>query len=422
MSLPPINLSPEAYLASFDQFGIHLGLERIQQLLNSLNNPHQRVPIIHVAGTNGKGSVCAFLLSILQGEGYRVGRYTSPHLRDWRERITINSEWISTQDLAIALAQVQQAINPELPPTQFEVITAAMWWYFATQKVDIAIIETGLGGRLDATNVCDRPLVSVITSIGLDHCQQLGSTLAAIASEKAGIIKPQCPVLIAENAPEAIASLQAKLLECNAPVTWVNAATRTDTGAIYQGFEYPLPLLGHHQLINSALAIAAIHSLRNQGWQISDDAIYKGMANTQWEGRLQWLKFKLHQKSCKILIDGAHNVAAAKYLRQFVDETFPHQRKLWIVGILNTKDQMGILSAILHPDDLCYPVPVPSASTTSPQELASMAAKILKTAPQVYQGLAMGLEAAFDNWRSPDVVILCGSLYLIGEFMQKYIN
>jgi dihydrofolate synthase/folylpolyglutamate synthase len=419
MSPKLTNQSPEEYLASFDKFGIHLGLERIQQLLKSLGNPHQQVPVIHIAGTNGKGSVCAFLLSILQAAGYRVGRYTSPHLLDWRERITINGEWISDRDLRSALAHVENAIATEFPPTQFEVITAAMWWYFAEQKVDIAIIETGLGGRLDATNVCDRPLVCAITSIGLDHCQQLGNTLSAIASEKAGIIKPKCPVVIAENHPDAIASLQAKVTACDAPVTWVSAAERTVTGAIWQGFEYPLNLLGNHQLINSAIAIAVIQSLRTQGWQISDDDMRTGMANTQWAGRLQWIKFNLNGKSCKILIDGAHNESSANYLRQFVDEAFPDQRKRWIIGILSTKDQLGILKALLHPDDLFFSVPVPNPATTSPQDLAKLATSILKSKPQSYPSLELGLEAAFDDMRSQDMVILCGSLYLVGEFLSQ---
>lgn len=416
MSPKPVNLSPEAYLDSFDKFGIHLGLERIQQLLDALGNPHQQIPVVHVAGTNGKGSVCAFLLSILQAAGYRVGRYTSPHLINWRERITINGEWISEQDLREALQQVDTAINPEFPPTQFEVITAAMWWYFAAQKVDLAILETGLGGRLDATNVCDRPLVSVITSIGLDHCQQLGNTLGAIASEKAGIIKPKCPVVIAENHAEAIAVLQAKVTECEAPVTWVSAAQPTATGAIYQGFEYPLPLLGKHQLINSAVAIATIQSLRNQGWEISEAAMRTGLANTQWSGRLQWIEFNLDGNSHKILIDGAHNVAAAEYLRQFVDEAFPHQRKRWVIGILNTKDQVGILKALLNSDDLLFPVPVPSAATTSPEDLSQMASSMLKVKSYPYASLNLGLAAAFEDQQN-DVVILCGSLYLVGEFL-----
>ena len=415
----PFPFNPEEYLATFDKFGIHLGLERIQQLLNSLGNPHKQVPIIHIAGTNGKGSVCAFLLSILQSAGYQVGRYTSPHLLDWRERITINGEWISNQDLLEALQRVQEAISPEFPPTQFEVITAAMWWYFAEKTVDIAIIETGLGGRLDATNVCDRPLVSAITSIGLDHCQQLGNTLAAIASEKAGIIKSKCPVVIAENDPEAIASLQAKVTERDALVTWVKSATKTATGAKYQGFEYSLPLLGQRQLMNSAVAIAVIHSLRNQGWQIRDDAIRLGMAKTEWAGRLQWIDFNLNGSSRKILIDGAHNVAAAEYLRQFVDETFPNQRKLWVVGILNTKDQAGILKALLYPDDLLFPVPVPNPATTAPEDLAAIATTILNTEPRCYGSLDLGLASAFNDMRSDDVVILCGSLYLVGEFLSS---
>ncbi len=442
--------SPEDFLASFDRFGICLGLERIQQLLNSLGNPHQQISIIHVAGTNGKGSVCAFLLSILQAAGYRVGRYTSPHLLNWRERITINGEWISVQDLRAALDQVNQAIAPDFPPTQFEVITAAMWWYFAQQKrlqnLDIAIIETGLGGRLDATNVCDRPLVCAITSISLDHCQQLGNTLAAIAAEKAGIIKPKCDVVIAENDPEAIAVFRAKVAESDSPVTWVRASDRAsnridnytnigNTEAIYQGFAYPLSLLGKHQLLNSAIAIAAVQSLKTQGWQISDEDLRAGLANTQWAGRLQWIEFNLNGNICKILIDGAHNVAAAKCLRQFVDENFPDQRKRWIIGILNTKDQSGILQALLHDDDLLFPVPVPNPATTSAQDLARLATPMIKNKPQAYDSLKSALEAAYSTSQvfspkagkqthtsldSDDIVILCGSLYLVGAYLAEY--
>ncbi len=446
--------SPEEFLESFDRFGICLGLERIQQLLDSLGNPHQQIPIVHVAGTNGKGSVCAFLLSILQAAGYRVGRYTSPHLLNWRERITINGEWISTQDLRAALDQVNQAIALDFLPTQFEVLTAAMWWHFAQQKklknLDIAIIETGLGGRLDATNVCDRPLVCAITSISLDHCQQLGNTLAAIAAEKAGIIKPKCDVVIAENAPEAIAVFRAKVAESESPVTWVSASDRAtdrinnypkgDAEAIYQGFDqgfaYSLPLLGKHQLLNSAIAIAAVQSLRSQGWQISDEALRAGLANTEWAGRLQWIEFNLNGNLCKILIDGAHNLGAAESLRQFVDENFPTQRKRWIIGILNTKDQSGILQALLHPDDLLFPVPVPNLATTSAQALARLAAPMIRTKPQAYSSLKSALEAAYSlpqvfppllageqppsASNSDDIVILCGSLYLVGAYLAEY--
>ena len=433
MSLKPVDLSPDAYLASFDKFGIHLGLERITDLLTRLGNPHIQVPIIHVAGTNGKGSVCAFLLSILQEAGYRVGRYTSPHLLDWRERISINGDWISEQDLSAALQAVDRAIAPDLPPTQFEVFTAAMWWYFAEQKrchnLDLAILETGLGGRLDATNVSDRPLVSVITAIGLDHCQQLGNTLGAIAAEKAGIIKPQCPVVVAANAAEAIATIQTKAQAYAAPITIVEPAQATPAGATYQGLNYALPLLGKHQLLNSALAIAAIQSLRNQGWQVSDRAICEGIAKTVWAGRLQWLEFKLHGETYKILIDGAHNVPAAEYLRQFMDETYPHQRRIWLIGILNTKDQTGILKALLHPDDLCITVPVTNSATTAPADLAKFADQFLNSPSIPCPDLSSGLAAAFTNKRSPDmrspmppIVVLCGSLYLVGEFIRSHIS
>ncbi|NER00301.1 MAG: bifunctional folylpolyglutamate synthase/dihydrofolate synthase, partial [Cyanothece sp. SIO2G6] len=184
-------------LQQFSQFGIKLGLESTRELLRCLGNPHLQVPMVHVAGTNGKGSVCAYLSSILTEAGYRVGRYTSPHLVDWTERICINGQAIAPATLLSILQYVAQVIRDRnLATTQFEMVTAAAWLYFAQQQVDIAVMEVGLGGRLDSTNVCDRPLASVITSISRDHWQQLGPTLGHIATEKAGILKPQCPAII----------------------------------------------------------------------------------------------------------------------------------------------------------------------------------------------------------------------------------
>ena len=191
-------------LQPFQHFGVHLGLERIVKLLANLGNPHHQVPIIHVAGTNGKGSVCAYLSSILTEAGYRTGRYTSPHLVDWTERICLNEQPISSEQLCQVLLQVQAAIDPEEEsPTQFEVITAAAWLYFAQQQVDVAVIEVGLGGRLDSTNVCSQPLVTIITSISLDHVETLGPTIADIAREKAGILKSGCPAVIGPLPPDA---------------------------------------------------------------------------------------------------------------------------------------------------------------------------------------------------------------------------
>ena len=196
--------SIDSFLKRFEHFGVELSLERIYQLLDNLGKPHLQVPIIHVAGTNGKGSVCAYLSSILKAAGYKVGRYTSPHLVDWTERICLNEEKIPSSILEQLLVEVETAIQPEQPsPTQFEVITAAAWLYFAQQQVDVAVVEVGLGGRLDATNVCHQPMVTVITSISWEHWQKLGPTLSHIAGEKAGILKPRCPAIVGVLPPEA---------------------------------------------------------------------------------------------------------------------------------------------------------------------------------------------------------------------------
>lgn len=308
-------------LQQFELFGVKLGLDSSYRLLANLGNPQQHVPIIHVAGSNGKGSVCAYLSAVLTAAGYRVGRYTSPHLVDWNERVCLNDQPIASPDLEHCLAQVIAAIQPTDPtPTQFEVITAAAWLYFAQQHVDIAVMEVGLGGRLDATNVCDRPLVSVITSISREHWQRLGSTLGQIAGEKAGILKPTCPAVIGELPPEAEAVVTQRVTELGCPAVWVKPAIETEhqgtRWADYQGIQYPLPLQGAIQLSNSAMAIAAVKILQAQGWQISADAIVTGMANTKWAGRLQWFTWQ----GRRILIDGAHNPASAEVLRQYVDQ------------------------------------------------------------------------------------------------------
>ncbi|MEB3336056.1 MAG: Mur ligase family protein, partial [Leptolyngbyaceae bacterium] len=220
-----MTVSIDAILNRFGHFGVDLSLERIQYLLADLGNPHQRVPILHVAGSNGKGSVCAYLSAVLTHAGFRVGRYTSPHLIDWWERIYLNEQPIAPEDLLQVLQTAEAAIRPDRPsPTQFELITAAAWLYFAQQQVDIAVIEVGLGGRLDATNVCDRPLVTVITSISREHWQKLGPTLADIARQKAGILKPGCPAVIGSLPPEANAAIAQRINELGCPVIYPEAA------------------------------------------------------------------------------------------------------------------------------------------------------------------------------------------------------
>ena len=226
----------DVILQSFQRFGIKLGLERIYKLLDNLGNPHLQVPVIHVAGTNGKGSVCAYLSAVLTEAGYRTGRYTSPHLVDWTERITLNEQPIPSNELHKLILQVKAAItSEEESPTQFEVITAAAWLYFAQQKADIAVVEVGLGGRLDATNVIAQPLVTIITSISREHWQQLGNTVGEIAFEKAGIIKAGCPVVVGQLPPDAEKVVLKRAQELNCPIFIPQPARQIDGGWVEGG-------------------------------------------------------------------------------------------------------------------------------------------------------------------------------------------
>ncbi len=428
-------------LQPFQRFGVHLGLDRILKLLANLGNPHHQVPVIHVAGTNGKGSVCAYLSSILTEAGYRTGRYTSPHLVDWTERICLNEQAIASETFCQLLLQVKAAINPnEESPTQFEVITAAAWLYFAQMKVDVAVIEVGLGGRLDATNVCSQPLVTIITSISREHWQQLGSTVAEIAREKAGILKPGCPAVVGILPADAEKVVRSRTLELQCPYIVPQPAHEISPGwAEYQQVEetrgqgdkgdkgenllvtnssnpklikYQLPLEGQIQLANSSLALAALEILQQKGWQISQEAIINGIAKTKWLGRMQWTTWRNH----KLLIDGAHNPAAAKALRAYVD-SLDIPKVNWVMGMLSTKEHAEIFQALLRPKDSLYLAPVPDHSSADTSELAKLAQEICPELSycQTYPDLFSALETAVSA--NNNLVILCGSLYLVGHFL-----
>jgi dihydrofolate synthase / folylpolyglutamate synthase len=409
-------------LQPFQHFGVNLGLSRIVNLLAKLGNPHHQVPIIHVAGTNGKGSVCAYLSAVLTEAGYKTGRYTSPHLIDWPERICINEQPIDSNKLGELILQIQAAINPEVEsPTQFEVITAAAWLYFAQQQVDIAIIEVGLGGRLDATNVCDNSLVTVITSISREHWQQLGPTVAHIAKEKAGILKPGRPVVLGSLPAEAEKVVKSRILELQCPTFTPQPSHQVNQNwAEYQKIEsletikYPLPLQGQIQLHNSALALAALEILQTQNWQISEQSIINGMGKTKWPGRMEWTTWK----NQKLLIDGAHNPASATVLRHYVD-SLNTKNITWVMGMLSTKDHKDIFQELLKPGDKLYLVPVPESNSADLVELTKLAKS---TCPKlnfcdIYTDVFSALDASFIS--TDTQVVLCGSLYLIGYFLSK---
>lgn len=428
-SSPSPSLDINSVIQPLQRFGVHLGLDRIVNLLANLGNPHHQVPVIHVAGTNGKGSVCAYLSSVLTEAGYRTGRYTSPHLVDWTERICLNEQPISSEELNQLLEKVQALIRPDdESATQFEVITAAAWLYFAQQQVDVAVVEVGLGGRLDATNVCLQPLVTLVTSISREHWQQLGPTIADIAREKAGILKPGCAVVVGPLPPEADKVVRSRALELQCPLFTPQPARQIAKGwAEYETIQnsklikYPLPLAGQIQLTNSALALAALEILQQQGWQISEEAIINGMAKTQWPGRMQWTTWKNH----KLLLDGAHNTAAAQVLRQYIDslDTVTRKPVNWVIGMFADKDHTDIFTALLRPGDRLYLVPIPVESWLGRSyadldylsNLAySLCAKLSDR--QIHPDLFTALEAATST--TDDLIVVCGSLYLVGDFLQ----
>ncbi|MEH1921491.1 bifunctional folylpolyglutamate synthase/dihydrofolate synthase [Nostoc sp.] len=432
----------DSVIQPLQRFGVHLGLDRIVNLLANLGNPHHQVPVIHVAGTNGKGSVCAYLSSVLTEAGYRTGRYTSPHLVDWTERICLNEQPISSEELSQLLEKVQTVIRPdEESATQFEIITAAAWLYFAQQQVDVAVVEVGLGGRLDATNVCLEPLVTIITSISREHWQQLGPTIADIAREKAGILKPGCPVVVGPLPPEADKVVRSRALELECPLFAPQPAHEIATGwaeyryeaegqrgrgaegeikeSAHHSIKYPLPLAGQIQLTNSALALAALEILQQQGWQISEEAIINGMAKTKWPGRMQWTTWKNH----KLLVDGAHNTAAAQVLRQYIDslDAVTHKPVNWIIGMFADKDHTDIFTALLRPGDRLFLVPIPvepfpGRTSADLDYLSNLAYNLCPELSdrQIHPDLFTALEAATTD----NLIVLCGSLYLVGDFLQ----
>ena len=357
-----------AWLYGLQRFGIKLGLENIRRLLDeccsgvcvkrqALAAATASTPkVIHVAGTNGKGSVCAMIDSICRAQGYRTGLFISPHLVTFRERIRVNGEMISEDAVADGLTMIRDLIadwNPHA--TFFEVTTALALKHFGDTKVDIAILETGLGGRLDATNAVQSD-VSVITPIGLDHEEWLGNTLAQIAGEKAGIIKPCVPVVSAPQRPEAEQVIRARAAECHSPVQFVNETYHAS----------PVALRGEFQKQNAAVAIAAI---RAANLDVKERAIVRGLAAIEWPARFQ----KWDERT---IIDGAHNPGAARILAQTWREVFGDQKATLVLAVLSDKDLRGICEALAPIADSVFLPRIRSERAAAPDELARIITSI----------------------------------------------
>ncbi len=391
------------FLYGLNLFGANFGLEPTRKLAALAGNPQDRLRFIHVAGTNGKGSTCAMLESIYRAAGLRVGLFTSPHLVSFRERIQVNRQCIPEAEVVRLVKEVRLA-NHDNAATLFEFTTVMALKYFAEQGCDLVIWETGLGGRLDATNIVI-PLASVITNIGLDHQQWLGDTLEKIAAEKAGIIKPGVPVLTAAAAPalEVIAALAGQK---NAPLTSLDP-----TQAATSSFLAQLPLLGDHQKTNAALAVATVEVLQPQ-IRVSPPDLRAGLASVSWPGRLQLIR---RPGGARVLLDGAHNLAGAQVLTRALQTFFSAEKRTFVLGILQDKDWQLICGQLAPLAGKIIAVPVASSRTTKPEELAEVCRAAHSSAQiMVAATLATGLAHTVGD----PFVVVTGSLYLVGEALE----
>ena len=387
-------------------FGANFGLENTRRLATLAGNPQEKLRFIHVTGTNGKGSTCAMLESIYRAAGLRVGLFTSPHLVSFRERIQVNRQLIPESNVVRLVGELRRA-NQGDETTLFEFATVMALIYFAEQKCDLVIWETGLGGRLDATNIVT-PLASVITNIAFDHQQWLGDTLEKIAAEKAGIIKPGVPLVTAAGAPEAITAIKKTAREKGAPLTIVTAKEIESrlAGTLAQ------PLLGEHQKQNAALALATVEVLQKQ-ISVSAENIRVGLEAVNWPGRLQLVQ---KPDGRKILLDGAHNVAGAEALRAALAKHFADVRPLLIFGALADKNWPAICRVLAPLAAKIFTVPVASGRTADARELA----KVFGSANPAAEAVAVeNLTAALNASKDEPFIIITGSLYLVGEALER---
>jgi dihydrofolate synthase / folylpolyglutamate synthase len=402
------------YLESLALLGVKFDLKRIAKVLAVFNDPQNQVPVIHIAGTNGKGSVCAFLASILQAAGKRVVLYTSPHLAEVTERIQIKRKDIDRAAFAGLITEVREVcdfLRVEL--TYFEILTAMAYIYFDREKVDIAIIETGMGGRLDATNVVKKPLVSVITNVDYDHTEYLGNTLKKIAREKAAIIKEHGITVTAAIQPEVLSVLKEQCREKKARLVRVDKSIRIPAG-------WQIGLKGLHQKINAACAVAVIKELQRQGFEISEKSVKQGLKKVFWPGRLEVFKLATRNSQlATVLLDGAHNPAGMSSLaRELEARKSGINKHILVFGVLKDKDYCRMVEIIAPLADQVILVRPVSERALSPQKIK----KLWPTDTEVLvaESIPQAIKRALRFAGKKDLVTVTGSLYTIGE-ARKYL-
>lgn len=397
-----------------------LGLERTQALLHALGDPQKKLRFIHVAGSNGKGSTCAMLAAILQQAGYRTGLYTSPYIQTFFERIRVNGDDIPEGELARITSRVRPiADSMEDHPSQFELVTAIAMEYFAAQRCDIVVLEVGMGGALDSTNVIDAPEVAVITNIGLEHTEYLGSTLEAIAETKGGIIKTGSSCVAYPSDPVVLETLYRLCRNRNVPLTVADTdairahddSLRGQTFSFHVWERLSFSLLGAHQLSNAAVALTVIETLRCRGWEVPDSAVYEGLRRTRWPARMEVL-----HSAPLFLLDGGHNPQCAEALARGIERYLPDQKVTFLLGVLTDKDSDTMLD-IVRPYGAAYICLTPNSPRALEAEaLARKFTRLGETAAAA-PDCATGIEMAL-SYGNP--VIAFGSLYLAGEIRTRF--
>ena len=413
------------YVESLQRYGCVPGLESIRELCAYLGNPQDSLKFVHIAGTNGKGSVLAYVSTVLTSAGYKVGRYISPAVMDYRERFQIDGKMISKQGFCKYLEPVKSAadrivLDGKPHPTPFEIETAVAFLYFLDKKCDIVVMETGMGGALDATNIIKSPLCAALTSISMDHMAQLGSTLKEIAAQKAGIIKEGSLVVSALQKPEAAKVIEkaAKNNNCNLYIADAKRATQTKYGLNRQRFSYgkyknlEITIPGKYQIDNAVIALEVIDALQAKGFPVPEAALREGLINTRWHGR-----FEIIGKNPLFIADGAHNEDGALKLAQSVSFYFTNKRIIYIMGVLGDKDYDKVIGATyMLAEQIITVTPPANPRALSGYELAQTV-KEYHNSVTVADSLIEAVELAYllAGKDKGTVIIAFGSLSFIGE-------
>jgi len=413
-----------AYIQSFRYKGSRPGLSRISELLTRLGDPQDQLHFIHVAGTNGKGSVCSMLASVLEKAGYKTGLFTSPYIYRLQEYFKVDGREIADDALNALVNEVRPHVDQMADkPTEFELITALVIYYFYKQDCRLVVLETGLGGRQDATNIIPAPLVAAITSIGLEHMEYLGNTLTGIAAEKAGIIKNGSLVVLCRQTETVMGVIRAKCTEVQAPlfITEHPRATALDVGLKYQSFDYrrrtslQLHLLGSEQLKNAAVTLDIIDCLKSLEYELSEQAISEGLQDTVWPGR-----FEILQQEPGVILDGAHNPDGAAVFISNLKSYFPKQKFIFVIGVMKDKKYNKILELAAPLAQEFITVTPDSERALSSAELKAAIAAVFDG--QIYDAGSVGKAIAYiSEYQGPgQIACIFGTLYMLKEIKEEW--